>query len=57
MALYTAAIVAIILGVLEIIEIWSGWHSGITQDWIETILAILAPIFGWIAGGGRTSGF
>jgi hypothetical protein len=49
---YTAAIIALVLAIVEIIEIWSGWHTGITQDWIETILAVLAPVFAWLWGRG-----
>jgi hypothetical protein len=47
---YTAAIIAIILAIVEIVEIWGGWSTGITKEWIMSILAVLAPIFAWWAG-------
>jgi len=43
----TGAIVATVLGLLEIIEVWTGWKSGITEDWIITALAVLAPLAAW----------
>jgi hypothetical protein len=48
-----ATIVAVILGALEIIEAWTGWKSGITEDWILSILAVLTGVFAW--WGGRES--
>ena len=41
------AIIALILAVLQIIEIWSGWKSGITEEWLITVLAVLGPILVW----------
>jgi hypothetical protein len=47
----TAALVALIFSLLEILELWTGWSPpGITEQWIETLLMILAPVGVWIAG-------
>ena len=47
----TQALVALIFSLLEILELWTGWNPpGITEQWIETLLMVLAPIGVWIVG-------
>jgi hypothetical protein len=39
------AIVAVILSILQLVELWTGWSSpGITEEWLETLLMILLPL-------------
>lgn len=45
LAPFAKAIVALIMAVLLIIEVWTGWKSEmITEEWVISILAILTPI-------------
>jgi len=45
----TAALVAVIMSILELVELWTGWvPAGITTQWVETTLMILAPILIWL---------
>jgi hypothetical protein len=46
---YSATIVAVVLGALELIEVWTGWKSGITEEWILSVLAVFTPILAWFA--------
>jgi len=47
----TQALVAVIFSLLELLELWTGWSPpGITPEWIETFLMILAPLGVWLAG-------
>lgn len=41
------AIIAAILSILTLIEVWSGWQSGITEDYLITLFAVLTPILVW----------
>jgi hypothetical protein len=41
------AIIAAILSILTLIEVWSGWSSGITEEYLITVFAVLTPILVW----------
>lgn len=45
---YNKAWVALLVAALIIIEDWTGWKSGITEEWIITILAVISPIVVWL---------
>jgi hypothetical protein len=51
----TGTIVAVILGALELIEDWTGWKSGITEEWILAVLAVVTPLIAWFAGSQMSS--
>jgi hypothetical protein len=38
------AIIAAVLAVLTLIEVWTGWKSGITEEYLLTVFAVLTPI-------------
>jgi hypothetical protein len=42
-----AAIVALIISALDVIEIWTEWSPGVDAKWIETFLMALNPILVW----------
>jgi hypothetical protein len=42
------AIAAVVLSVLMLIEIGTGWQSGVTEEWILATLAILSPILVYV---------
>ena len=42
------AYVAAIMAVLLIIETFTGWSLGITEEWVITILAVITPIIVWL---------
>lgn len=45
----TPAIVAVVMSVLELLELWTGWHApGIDAQWVETFLMVLAPLLVWL---------
>jgi hydroxymethylglutaryl-CoA reductase len=46
-----AAIVAAVMSVLELIELWGGFSTGVTQDWILSLMMILTPILVWFVPG------
>ena len=41
------ALVVLVLSALELLEYFTGWKSGIGEDWIMSVLAVLAPILVW----------
>jgi hypothetical protein len=43
-------IIAVILGILELIEDFTGWKTGVTQEWITAVLAVITPILAWFGG-------
>ena len=46
---YAKAIVATIMALLLIIEVWTGWKSDfITEEGLVTTLAVLTPILVWL---------
>ena len=48
---FSKAIVALIMAILIILEQIYGWEitgSGITEEWITNVLAILTPILVWL---------
>jgi hypothetical protein len=45
---YNKALVAVIMGILLLIENWTGWRIGLGEPWVETLLAVLTPIFVWL---------
>jgi len=45
-----AAVLAVILGVVELAEVWTGWKSGITEQVILTVLGVVTPLAAWWAG-------
>ena len=42
------ALVALVLSALTIVELLTGWKSGVTEDWLIGLLAILSPILVWL---------
>ena len=46
----TATLVAVVLGLAELIENFTGWKAGITQEWIIAVLAVITPIVAWWGG-------
>ena len=42
------AIVALIIAALQIIELITGWSSGITEQYLLMVLAVLSPILVWV---------
>ena len=45
---FDKAIVALIMAVIQIIEITYGRDLGITEQWVTDLLLILSPILVWI---------
>lgn len=48
MSAFNKAIVAVVMAVLTLVEVWGGWHFGISEDWVVSLLAILTPILVWL---------
>jgi|GEM_PF-7073908 len=46
-----ATIVAAVLAVLELLEMWGGWSFGIGEEWVQAILVVLTPILVWLVPG------
>ena len=46
-----AALVATIMSLVELVELWGGFTTGIHQQWVETTLMILTPILVFFAPG------
>lgn len=48
----TQALIALVISVLDVVEIWTQWSPGIDHQWIETLLMVLNPILIWMAPPG-----
>jgi hypothetical protein len=46
----SGSIIAVILGALEVIEDFTGWKSGLTEEWFIAVLAVATPIIAWFGG-------
>lgn len=44
---FNKAIVALVLSALSLIELGTGWQSGVTEDWLLATIAIITPILVW----------
>lgn len=42
------AIAAAIMSLLTLLELYFGFKSGITEEWLLALIAILTPIIVWI---------
>lgn len=47
-----AALIALLISVLDVVELWTQWSPGIDHQWIETLLMILSPILVWMVPPG-----
>lgn len=49
----TAAIVAAIMSILELIELFTGFSFGgaVNPEWIEATLMVLTPLLVWLVPG------
>jgi hypothetical protein len=41
------AIASLVLAILTVLEVATGWKSGINEDWILILLAALNPLLVW----------
>jgi len=46
----TGTIVATVLGIVEIVETWTGWKSGVTEDVILSVLTVVGLLAAWWGG-------
>ena len=42
------AIVALIISALQVLELATGWQSGITESYLLMLLAVLNPLLVWV---------
>lgn len=42
------ALVAAIMSVITLAELYFGFRSGITEEWLLALIAILTPIIVWL---------
>jgi hypothetical protein len=53
---YAKAVVAVVMGLLLLIEAWTGWKSDvISEEWLLTIIAVLTPILVYFVPNRRAS--
>jgi hypothetical protein len=45
---YNKAWVALVMAILELIELYTQWTFGLTAEWVEGLIALLTPIFVWL---------
>jgi len=48
------ALVALIMAILYLLNMWTGWFGGVTEESIGSIIAILTPIFVWLVPNKQT---
>jgi hypothetical protein len=46
-----AAIVALIMSALELLELWGGWSFGVGKDWVLSFLMLITPLLVWLIPG------